>query len=93
MIISELTQQVAKFWPKSPRIPVFLHADQIHKTIPAGRPIVSGSGGPKERISSFVDSLLPGQSRKNKSLTSRTLHSKVISLKTRLFQMKQFKLR
>ena len=49
-----------------------LHADQnqdkIYKTIPAGKPIVSGSGGPKERISRFVDSLLPGQSRKTRVL-------------------------
>ena len=71
-------------WPKY--IKLFLLVDQSSL-------VAAGSGGPKERISSFVDSLLPGQSRKNKSLASRTLHIKVISLKTRLFQMKQFKLR
>jgi len=60
---------VAQFWPKSPRIPAFYTQAKINKTIPAGRPIVFGSGGPKKRISSFVDSLLPGQSRKNKSFT------------------------
>ena len=41
---------------------------KIYKTIPAGRPIVSCSGGPKERISSFVDSLLPSQSHKTRVL-------------------------
>ena len=47
---------------------------QIHKTIPAGRPIVSGRVGPKECISSFVDSLLPGQSHKNESYIEDTTH-------------------
>ena len=86
---------MAQFWQKSAeeyqrftRWPKYLKL-----FLPADHWIVSGSGGPKERISNFVDSLLPGQLRKNKSLTSRTLHTKVISLKTRLFQMKQFKLR
>ena len=45
---------------------------KIHKTLPVGRRIVSGSGG-RHRWHSH--SLLKGQSRKNKSLTSRTLHT------------------
>ena len=40
------------------RIPEFYTLTKIHKFNPVGRPIVSGSGGPTERISSFVDSLL-----------------------------------
>ena len=51
--------------PKIPKIP---------KTIPAGRPIVSGRVGPKECISSFVDSLLPGQSHKDESYIEDTTH-------------------
>ena len=41
-----------------PRIPEFYTLTKIHKPSPVGRLIVSGSGGPTERISSFVDSLL-----------------------------------
>ena len=43
---------------KKARIPEFYTLTKIHKKIPVGRPTVSGSSGPKERISSFVDSLL-----------------------------------
>ena len=43
---------------KQPRIPEFYTPTKIHKKTPLGRPIVSGSIGPTERISSFVDSLL-----------------------------------
>ena len=39
----------------SPRIPEFYTLTKINKSTPVGRPIVSGSGGPTERISSFVD--------------------------------------
>jgi len=34
-----------------PRIPEFYTLTKIHKPVPVGRPIVSGSGGPTERIS------------------------------------------
>ena len=43
---------------KQPRIPEFYTLTKIHKKTPVGRPIVSGSNGPTERIYSFVDSLL-----------------------------------
>ena len=43
---------------KQPRIPEFYTLTKIHKKTPVGRPIVSGSSGPTERISSLVDSLL-----------------------------------
>ena len=39
------------------RLPEF-YTFKIHKETPVGRPIVSGSSGPTEHISSFVDSLL-----------------------------------
>ena len=43
---------------KQPRIPEFYTLTKIHKKTLVGRPIVCGSSGPTERISSFVDSLL-----------------------------------
>ena len=72
-----------------PRIPEVYTLTKIHKPVPVGRPIVSGSGGPTERISSFVDSLLQPIA-KNKSRTSKTLRTLSTSLKTRKFQTKQF---
>ena len=43
---------------KQPRIPEFYTPTKIHKKTLVGRPIVSGSSGSTERISSFVDSQL-----------------------------------
>ena len=43
---------------KQLRIPEFYPLTKIHEKTPVGRPIVSGSSGPTERIYSFVDSLL-----------------------------------
>ena len=43
---------------KQPRVPEVYTLTKIHKKTPVGRPIVSGSSGPTERISSFVDSPL-----------------------------------
>ena len=40
---------------------------QIHKPNLAGRPTVSGNGGPTERISSFIDSLIQPIDKKQKS--------------------------
>ena len=51
-----------------PRIPEFY---TLTKVTPVGRPIVSGSGGPTERMSSFADSLLQPIA-KNKSRISKT---------------------
>ena len=53
-----LTHKWLKIGLKKPRIPEFYTLTEIHKKTPVGRPIVSGSSGPTERISSFVDSLL-----------------------------------
>ena len=43
---------------KQPCIPEFYTLTKIYKKTLVSRPIVSGSSGPTERISSFVDSLL-----------------------------------
>ena len=40
---------------------------KVHNAIPLGRPIVSGSGGPTEHISSFVDSILQPIAQKQES--------------------------
>ena len=47
---------------------------KIHKPSPVGRPIVCGSGGPTERISSFVDSLLQSIAQKQESYIKHTTH-------------------
>ena len=57
-----------------PRIPEFYTLTKIHKAIPVSRPIVSGSGGPTERISSFVDSLLQPIAQKQESYIEDTTY-------------------
>ena len=57
---------------KQPRIPAFHTLAEIHKKAPVGRPIVSGSSGPTERISSFVDSQLQSIVIKQESFTKDT---------------------
>ena len=57
---------------KQPRIPEFYTLTKIHKKTPVGRPIVSGSSGPTERISSFVDSLLQPIATKQESYLKDT---------------------
>ena len=57
---------------KQPRIPEFYTLTKIHKKTPVGRPIVSGSSGPTERISSFVDSLLQPVAIKQESYIKDT---------------------
>ena len=57
---------------KQPRIPEFYTLTKIDKKIPVGRPIVSGSSGPTERISSFVDSLLQPVAIKQESYIKDT---------------------
>ena len=58
-----------------PRIPEFytLH-DQNTQKHPVSRPIVPGNGGPTERISSFVDSLLQPIAQKQESYIKDTTH-------------------
>ena len=56
------TNDMIKEWltqtPNPPRIPQFYTLTKIHKPNISGRPIISGCGGPTERTSSFVDTLL-----------------------------------
>ena len=57
---------------KQPRLPEFYTLTKIHKKTLVGRPIVSGSSGPTERISSFVDSLLQPVAIKQESYIKDT---------------------
>ena len=57
---------------KQPRIPEFYTLTKIHKKTLVGRPIVCGSSGPTERISSFVDSLLQPVAIKQESYIKDT---------------------
>ena len=54
-----------------PRIPEFYIWRKIHKPNPVGRSIVSSSGGPTERISSFIDSLLKPIAKNTRVLYQR----------------------
>ena len=55
-----------------PRIPEFYTLTKIHRKVPVGRPIISDSSGPTERISSFVDSLLQQIAIKQRSYLKDT---------------------
>ena len=55
-----------------PRIQEFYTLTKIHSPNPVGRPIVFGSGGPTERISSFIDSLLQHIAKKQESYIKDT---------------------
>ena len=56
--IDKMTHKWLNSTKTPPRIPEFYTLTKIHKKLPVGRPIVSGSSGPTERISCFVDTLL-----------------------------------
>ena len=70
--IDNMTHKFLSTDQDSPRIPEFYTLTKIHKKIPVGRPIMSGSSGPTERISSFVDSLLQPIAKKQKSYIKDT---------------------
>ena len=53
--IDTMTYKWLSSGQKPPRIPEFNTLTKIHKNTPVIRPIVSGSRGLTERISSFVD--------------------------------------
>ena len=72
--IDQMTHKWLSLGQNPPRIPEFYTLTKIHKAIPVGRPIVSGSGGPTERISSFVDSLLQPIAQKQESYIKDTAH-------------------
>jgi len=57
-----------------PRIPEFYTLTKIRRPVPVDRTIVCGSGGPTERISSFVDSLLQSIAKKQDSYIKDTTH-------------------
>ncbi len=72
--IDKMTYKWLNSSQNPPRIPEFYTLTKIHKPTPVGRPIVSGSGGPTERISSFVDSLLQPIAKKQESYIKDTTH-------------------
>ena len=57
-MIDDMTQRWLCQTPSTPRTPTFYTLTKIHKSIPVGRPIISGCESPTERLSSFVDKLL-----------------------------------
>ena len=87
--IDNMTYKWLSSGQNPPRIPEFYTLTKIHKNTPVGRPIVSGSSGPTERISSFVDSLLQPIAQ-NKSHISKTLPTLSTSLKTLHFPTERF---
>jgi len=72
--IDAMTHKWSNQGQNSPRIPEFYTLTKIYKPVPVGRPIVSGSGGPTERISSFVDSLLRPIAKEQESYIKETTH-------------------
>ena len=72
--IDNMTYKWLSSGQKPPRIPEFYTLTKIHKNTPVGRTIVSGSSGPTERISSFVDSLLQPIAQKQVSYIKDTTH-------------------
>ena len=60
--------------PNPPRIPVFYTLTKIHKPTLVGRPIISESDGPTERLSSFVDKLLQPIAQIQDSYLKDTTH-------------------
>ena len=72
--IDKMTYKWLNSGQNPPRIPEFYTLTKIHKSNPVSRPIVSGSGGLTERISSFVDSLLQPIAKKQESYIKDTTH-------------------
>ena len=72
--IDNMTYKWLSSGQNPPRILEFYTPTKIHKNTPVGRPIVSGSSGPTERTSSFVDSLLQPIAQKQESYIKDTTH-------------------
>ena len=72
--IDQMTHKWLSLGQNPPRIPEFYTLTKIHKAIPVGRPIVSGSGGSTERISSSLDSPLRPIAQKQESYIKHTTH-------------------
>ena len=73
-LIDKMTHKWLSLSQNPPRIPEFYSLTKIHKAIPVSRPIVAGSGGPTERISSFVDSRPQPIAQKQASYIKDTTH-------------------
>ena len=69
--VDKMTYKWLNSGQNPPRIPEFYTLTKIHKPTPVGRPIVSGSSGPTERNSSFVDSLLQAIAKKTRVIYQR----------------------
>ena len=70
--IDDMTKKWLLQTPNPPRIPISYTFTKIHKPKPVRRPIISGSDGPTERISSFVDTLLQPIAQKQQSFIKDT---------------------
>jgi len=82
--IDYMTKEWLTQTPNPPRIPQFYILTKIHKPIITGRPIISGCGGPTEKISSFVDSLLQPISKSQESFLKDTTDFVKFIAKTRV---------
>ena len=71
-LIDDMTKKWLAQAPSSPRIPVFYTLTKIHKSVPVGRPIISGCDSPTEKVSSFVDTLLKPIAQKQQSYIKDT---------------------
>ena len=60
------------YWRDNKKIWEFYTLTKIHKPKPVGRPIISGCGGPTEKISAFVDKLLQPLAQSQKSYIKDT---------------------
>ena len=65
--IDEMTKKWLSQALNPPRIPLFYTLTKIHNPTTDGRPIISGSGGLTERISSFKDYILQPIARSQNS--------------------------
>jgi len=72
--IDKMTYKLLNSCQNPPKIPEFYMLTKIHKSTPVGRPTVSCSGGPAERISSFVDTLLQPIAKKQESYIKDITH-------------------
>ena len=70
--LDDMTKKWLSQTPNPPRIPIFYSLTKIHKSLPVGRPIISGCQGPTERILSFVDHLLQPIAQKQTSYLKDT---------------------
>ena len=70
--IDEMTHKWLSQTQNPPRVPQFYTLTKIHKATLVGRPIISGCGGPTERLSAFVDSLLQPIAKKQESYLKDT---------------------